>query len=223
MLGYNIMRSLELKYKELLMSNFLELCQTLNMKLCHDMAGIIGAIDNCVDLMEGDDNIRKKAVELLDINTKKLISRLKFYRTAYSIPINGEKVSVNEYKGLISSFLKEHNVSIKFNLDDNVYLTDDLAKIILCLIPTSTNSFSRTGKFDININLYKNECLVKIINNAGKLITDQLKLGILDGKIGINELNPYNAHEYYTYFLIEKTEHKLHINQLDNAIEYYLV
>jgi histidine phosphotransferase ChpT len=54
-------------------------------KLCHDLAGVIGAIANGAELLEDEDDeeIRKQAVELLAQSATQAGRRLRFFRIAF--------------------------------------------------------------------------------------------------------------------------------------------
>lgn len=62
------------------MSNTLKLIQTLGSKICHDLAGSIGTIDNCLSLLDSDNKIiRKQAKNLVLEESKNLVKRIKFF------------------------------------------------------------------------------------------------------------------------------------------------
>ena len=49
------------------MPKIIELSQSLNAKLCHDLAGSIGTVDNCLSLIDNDNKeISNQAKELAD-------------------------------------------------------------------------------------------------------------------------------------------------------------
>ncbi|CAN0601791.1 unnamed protein product, partial [Ectocarpus sp. 12 AP-2014] len=68
------------------MSKIIELSQALNAKLCHDLAGSIGTVDNCLNLIDNDNKaIGKQAKELAIIESANLVKRIKFFRTVYGL------------------------------------------------------------------------------------------------------------------------------------------
>ena len=63
----------------------LALVAQLCSKLCHDLAGVIGAIANGAELLEDEDDeeIRNQAVELLAQSAEQAGRRLRFFRIAF--------------------------------------------------------------------------------------------------------------------------------------------
>ena len=68
------------------MAKIIELSQALNAKLCHDLAGSIGTVDNCLGLIDNDNKeISTQAKELAIVESANLVKRIKFFRTAYGL------------------------------------------------------------------------------------------------------------------------------------------
>ncbi len=77
------------------MGKNLQLLQALNARICHDLAGSIGTIDNCIGLMElKDKSIRQKAKLVLSGESANLVKKIQFFRECYSILEESNKVSV---------------------------------------------------------------------------------------------------------------------------------
>jgi hypothetical protein len=76
------------------MNELLRVAQFFNTKLCHDIAGLIGAINNAIDYSNNpDESIRLQAKSLLDNSSKEAMKRLTFYREAYGV-IRNENVPI---------------------------------------------------------------------------------------------------------------------------------
>ena len=89
------------------MTDQIELSEALNSRLCHEFAGAIGAIDNCIGLISvKDEEVERIAVQLIKENTGKLINKLKLYRYAYSISDDFDNISMEEAIELSEKFLE---------------------------------------------------------------------------------------------------------------------
>ena len=71
------------------MTKNIELLQILISKLCHDLAGSVSTIYNCVDLIDEDQvSIKNQSRLLLSQETKNLVSKIKLYRYVYGYSNN---------------------------------------------------------------------------------------------------------------------------------------
>ncbi len=90
--------------------HFIELCQALNANICHRVAGLINAINNCVGLLEEpsekvDKNIKLKALLLMSDSSTKLVNKLNFFSYLYGISGKNEKVNVADLEEILNNLL----------------------------------------------------------------------------------------------------------------------
>ena len=81
--------------------HFIELCQALNANMCHRVAGLISAINNCIGLLEDpiekvDKDLKLKALSLISTSSTKLVNKLNFYCYLYGISGKHEKMNILE-------------------------------------------------------------------------------------------------------------------------------
>lgn len=198
------------------MTDIIELSQALNAKLCHELAGTIGAIENCTELIDSADSIiRNKAIQLINSNAEKLVSSLRLYRYTYGLSQKSEKTSMSEVKTLIDSFLSASKSKISFSLTNNQEVIDPkLGKLITCLFILVFNAI-RTG--EINIITSLNEITVSATGKQ-HLLNDK-KMDVLTGNF-TDALSVHNVHEYYIYHLAKKINCNLNISQTENYVEF---
>lgn len=82
----------------------LVLVAQLCSKLCHDLAGTIGAIANGAELLadEDDADIREQALGLLAQSAEQAARRLKFYRIAFGAGGSlGDRIDLGEFKDAV--------------------------------------------------------------------------------------------------------------------------
>ena len=211
------------------MSDLVDFAQTLNSKLCHEFAGTIGAINNCVELISiENEDIKNSAIELLKENTTKLVNKLKLYRYTYGISNDSDMIRKAEIIELSNKFLESDNRKIKF---DHIFtkshnISLDIAKMIFSLIIEAYNNFIKDGSITLTLIEDKNnhhKIQLKVTSKWLKIDMD--KSNILSGRNLENTLNIHNVNEYYLCYLTQKLYYKLSIdnNSLgDNIIEYTL-
>ena len=204
------------------MPKTLELSQAISTRLCHDLAGSVGTIDNCLSLFENSDkSISEKAKNLVEEESTKLISRLKVFRSAYGLGGEQEMSLVHLSKLLIDCF---KNIEIKLNLhfeEGIIYIESHLAKATICLTSLAAENINSKGIIDLYIN--------KDIENPIQLQSDgydlQLKtecIEILNGKANPS-VNVINCREHYINRLYTKKGYKLSVSKKGGSIKYNLL
>ncbi|WP_316354924.1 histidine phosphotransferase family protein [Candidatus Trichorickettsia mobilis] len=206
------------------MKNQLLFSELLASKLCHDFAGIIGAVDSCTELLSSADvSIKNSALQLLSINSRKLVSRLKFYRYAYGNIDSLENININEIQMLSNQCLDLVSQQIILQLRSNLHHTmlDKLVgKIIICLIIIAFEHIIKNGQINCQLSMINNKLSIIVQAIGGYQKIDQQKANILLGNENWNNLNIHNCHEYYTYYLHQQTQCELLITQSTEMIQY---
>jgi len=208
------------------MTDLVELAQALNSRLCHEFAGAIGAIDNCIGLITiKDEAVERIALQLIRENTGKLINKLKLYRYAYSISDDSDNISMQEIIELSEKFLESdtYQVKLECTFGNSINIPFNISKVLLSLIIEAYSNFIKNGTIKVDLCEDKSNCYkinVKVTSKTLKI--DKSKSNILLGKNLESSLTIYNVHEYYLYYLIQKLGYKLYskINLTDNIVEY---
>ncbi|WP_341764617.1 histidine phosphotransferase family protein [Candidatus Tisiphia endosymbiont of Beris chalybata] len=202
----------------------IRLCQALNEKISHDFAGLMGAIDNSMRLIQSKE-YQDKAITLVQSSIGKLIGRLQFYRHLYSIPCDNSNIEIGEINKLSINFLKlkNNNIKLTFQGFTTTPIKDSISKMIMCLIFIATDSLKKEGMILVNLEVASNNSFViKVIVTDKQLRFDENKNDILLGKGDAQNINTDNIHEYYTYYLTTECGYKLEINPTLGSIEYIL-
>ncbi len=206
------------------MEKIIKLTQLLSSKLCHELAGLIGAVDNCVGLLEFN-STQETAKKLLDINSKKLVSSIRLYRQLYGFTHLDEEMSPAELKNLISSNLEDDKILIFEELiKENIPL--NIAKIIIGLVICAKDNLIKDGKILISINIIKNNFVIKIkVTGSGSNIESnikikQSKIDLLLHGAELDDLNVQNVHEFYVHHLCQQQNFAINVNNPAKSIEY---
>lgn len=114
----------------------LALVAQLCSKLCHDLAGVIGAIANGAELLEDEDDeeIRNQAVELLAQSAEQAGRRLRFFRIAFGAGgALGDVIDVGELRDAVEGQLGGGRLKIEWPAD-LARLSKAEAKLLLNLM-----------------------------------------------------------------------------------------
>ncbi|MBO6825247.1 MAG: hypothetical protein JJ879_03530 [Sneathiella sp.] len=132
----------------------LKLAALMSSKLCHDIIGPVGAVNNGIELLqdEGSADMRDQAIELVSQSAGEAAARLQFYRLAYGLAGGmGSEVSVRDARTLCRGFIKYGKVEL--NWPDEVggaeNLSKDAIKIICNLISIAVGALPRGGNVDV--------------------------------------------------------------------------
>lgn len=150
------------------MSKIVEFSELLVTKLCHDLAGAIGAVDNGVEFLREistSKEINKKAIDLLTSSSNEAVSKLKFFRYIYGMTSDYGESDLSDIKGLVNSFYK--NTKYNFNWTQGksetgvLQLSNQASRMMCNMLYITTQSMISAG--DLNISILPNK-------NSGKEI-----------------------------------------------------
>jgi hypothetical protein len=146
------------------MPKTLELLQTLNAKICHDLAGSIGTVDNCLGMIDNkNQTIGEQAKDLAIAESKNLVARIKFFRSAYG-PIDGEsETSIVNLSKTLQDYFVNSKSKLKVSFEEGLIFIDArIAKIVTCLVIIADDALVSNGEVNLSItNDEKNPISVK--------------------------------------------------------------
>ena len=89
------------------------IAELLCTRLCHDLTGPIGAVNNGVEFLseEGDD-MQEQAIELISNSAQEAVTRLQFYRYAYGKVSDSGESSISDKQPLLEEFFKGLKIAI---------------------------------------------------------------------------------------------------------------
>lgn len=206
------------------MIDVIKLSQVLNSRLCHQIAGTVGAVNNLADLIDSYNNkIKKQASILIKQNSERLANQLIYYRYAYGFSNDTEVLNAVDIKKITtkSLSLKENGIEFKVTNLLKIPIEVNIAKLLMCLIISAYNNIVKDGMIEIELQHVRGYKLkIKAIGGQQK-IEDETITALTNWNEKI-DLTVFNSHECYIYHLIQKTGCKLVVNQLDDAVEYCL-
>ena len=181
----------------------LEISQCIATKLCHDLAGAIGAINSGLDFIDSSNSdIKDKALDLIKSSSTLSVNRLVFFRHTYGIIKHIGEANFDEIKKVAEDFLTDSKVTLNFHEKyfhiPGIFISANLGKLILCLIQQGYNNLIHGGKIAIEIKKEKdkNIILIEAIGPSPKI--DQEKNDILNDSTKKYELTTHNCTAFFT-------------------------
>lgn len=200
----------------------IELSELLSVKLCHDLAGPVGAVNNGIELLkEGGDGIYEQAVGLAEMSAKNAVSRVLFYRQAYGAINREAPANIHSIKEKSENFFEGTKVEVEWNesFDGAKDITGDMGKLILNVLLLVSSSMIYGGKVEVgaskkSIILSGEGRSIKLEPDAEAMVSGRFDKGF---KIDVK-----NVQSYYVYRLMQKMNIKSDVSVGDSKIEVLL-
>ena len=205
------------------MSDTLKLIQALGSKICHDLAGSIGTIDNYLGLLDSDNKtIGNQAKDLVLQESKNLVKRIKFFRSTYGLVENESRLSIIDIVDLLKNFFDESK--IKFNahiMGDLLSVNAHMAKVAYCLVSIASENIGSEGSIDLYIH-EENDTLFKIQSNGRNFHLKHGSFVVLNGGVA-EPLTITNCREHYASNICSEYGYKLSISKNVGSTEYFVI
>ncbi len=177
------------------MSNELKLAELLCTRLCHDLAGPIGAVNNGAELLDEDESTAKQAFALIQMSAKNAVNKLMFFRNAYGrINFSGE-ADLYDLKSLAEAYLEGGKVTVEWEGLDNaeISVSRRMGRLMLLLVLVSSESLVRGGVVKINLYAGAFGTGISALASGSNIKFDDSDKSVLSGVYNLDEIEPKKA------------------------------
>lgn len=193
-----------------------KLSELLISRLCHELAGAIGAIDNGVEYVEENSSqlIEADVLSLLGASSKQLTSRLKFYRAAYGLAC--QKLDcITEIRILaVSLFESEDGIDLNWPMSPEIPIfKGNEGRFLLNLLIVAKQCLPYGGCVDVDF--YNEKYVVSATGKDAKLQDSYIKLST--GNMDVSLLTAREIHDYYTLQLAASVSKGIEVQTNDEA------
>lgn len=204
----------------------IKICELLTTKICHDLAGPLGAVNNGMELLkDGNLSMQDQYIELAEMSAKQAIDRLLFFRQAYGVTHEGSVVELTKFKELIGNYLLSINIDspASFKINNNSKIDSGLAKIIYNLILLAAPCLIGNVKIAITIensdNKKYNASVIATADNI--IIADNIKASFgKDHHVPDLELKSFQA--VITNHLARTLDAKVTLSAKDKMLSFQI-
>jgi histidine phosphotransferase ChpT len=129
----------------------LELAALLSSKICHDVIGPVGAINNGLEILNEEDNADAKSYALHVIRnvTEQAAARLQFARFAFGAAGSaGATINVATVEQIAGGFVGQGKHRLKWRLPPGD-MSKDRVKLLLNLIASAVTALPRGGEIEV--------------------------------------------------------------------------
>lgn len=180
------------------MTSDTKLAEMLCTRLCHDLTGPIGAVNNGAEFLEEDGfDMDHEALQLILSSATEAVHRLQFYRQAYGRLNDHGEASLAQKKQLVEDFFSTTKIKVDWPnnpAEADLSISQKMGRLILNLLIISAGTLIRGGT--ISIHLSADEAGAKTIEMEGKGDTikiDDDVLRVLRKEAQLSQLSPKTA------------------------------
>ncbi|MCI4661958.1 MAG: histidine phosphotransferase family protein [Neomegalonema sp.] len=126
----------------------LTLASLLSSKICHDLVGPVGALNNGIEIINdgADADLKEHAFQLVTTSARQAAARLQFFRAAFGAGGSlGEMMQVQEIQTLTGDFLDGSRVALEWSPSENA-ISRDAVRLLLNLMLIGVDSLPRGGR-----------------------------------------------------------------------------
>jgi histidine phosphotransferase ChpT len=132
------------------------LAEMIATRLCHDLTGPIGAVNNGVEFLDDEGfDMQNEAVQLILSSAHEAVNRLQFYRQAYGYMGDHGEASLSEKKKLALNFFSRTKVTLDWpdsHTDaSGVAMNQTAARLLLNLLIIVGGSAIRGGTLSVRV------------------------------------------------------------------------
>ncbi len=203
-----------------------KLAEMLTTRLCHDLTGPIGAVNNGAEFLaeEGFD-MQNQAVALIVSSAHEAVNRLQFYRQAYGRVGDVGEASLSEKKKLVSDFFSASKIVVDWpdaHTDSaGVPVSQKLSRLMLNLIIIASTCTIRGGVLTVRLHKTANdEKHIEIAITGNSMKVDADMVAILTAANPTVALTPKSSQLYLTRLLSQELEASIRIEHSECSLAF---
>ena len=211
----------------------LKVVQLLSSRLCHELVGPAGAVQNGIELFEemGSDE-GEKALKIVASSGEQLSARLAFFRLTFGLGgLIGSKSPLAEAHDLTHAFLAGSRISLDWPLEIRENIGDTITsltvKLLLNMILVAIDGIPRGGVLKISLERAVNTqgepaiCIVVNASGAGACLNEGLQFALSSENFSQAEqgLNAYNIHGFFCQRLAEEQLSTVEFSLLQDVVQ----
>jgi histidine phosphotransferase ChpT len=183
----------------------LRVLELLASRLCHDLVGPVGAINNGLEMIADEESgMAEEALELADTSARRAANTLQFYRLAYGTA--GDRVG-SDYRDLreLSIGLLSHT-KIELQWEEIAApdgAPDGLGKLILNMVVLAEESLPRGGTITVGFATDGAVQVSVVASGPGGSMREETK-DAMEDSVRVRDLTPRNVQGYFTCLLAKR-------------------
>ena len=185
----------------------MRVAELLASRLCHDLVGPIGAVNNGMELLEDEDlGMSDDAIQLSANSARQAANILQFYRLAYGMSGGRIDDGLGGLRELATGFLASSKTTLDWSTVEQPAedMPEGLGKLLLNVLVLGEECLPRGGT--LSVSLAEGSAGLEVAVTAqgtGARLREESQLVLIDD-MAIEELTPRNVHGYFTRLLAQR-------------------
>jgi len=182
----------------------LQLAALLCSRLCHDLIGPIGALNNGIEILADEDEpaMREQATQLLGDSADEAARRLRFYRLAFGASGGmGQSIPLSEAREATLGLFHKGRTKLEWPADVNLPSVDkSLVKLVLNMVLLAGAALPRGGILSLRSGSGEHSPVVVAAAGTGARVESEIQT-ILDQKLDHALIDSQNVVAFYAVAL----------------------
>jgi histidine phosphotransferase ChpT len=180
------------------------MAELLCTRLCHDLTGPIGAVNNGAEfLSEEGASMQSQAVELITTSAFSAVTRLQFYRMAYGHVKDQGEANLSEKQRVATDFFTGSKITLDWpdthTEAADVSISIKMSRLIFNLLIVASSTLIRGGTIAVRISQDTAGQRIISVKSAGAGLKWEPEMEhLFTGKVSMEELTPKNVQVYLT-------------------------
>ena len=187
--------------------------ELLISRLCHDIVGPIGAVNNGLELMADDDlGMADDALELASRSAGQATTLLQFFRLAYGSAGLREVADSPALQSLAADFLAHEKASLDWPPSAApLELPEGSGKLVLNMIALAAEALPRGGS--VAVALHPGASIEVAAQGEDVGFRQEVEEGLAES-VAVEELTPRSVHGYFTRQVARRLGGELRVEHL---------
>jgi histidine phosphotransferase ChpT len=184
----------------------LRVAELLASRLCHDLVGPIGAVNNGMELIEDEDpGMIGEALALTANSAKQAANTLQFFRLAYGMAGAQVGGDLSSLRDLASGYLGSGKTTLEWSVQtDPAGAPDGLGKLILNMIALAGEGLPKGGVLSVSVGAGTGGLDVSVTAaGPGATLREETEPA-LHPDVSVGDLTPRNVQGYFTRILARR-------------------
>lgn len=201
-----------------------KLAEMLCTRLCHDLTGPIGAVNNGAEFLEDEGfDMENEAVKLILSSAHEAVARLQFFRQAYGrVSDSGETCLADKKKLAVDYFASS---KVKLDWPDShtdasgISISQKTGRLILNLLVIAGGSLIKGGTLSVRLSATDEFKQVHVTALGDAIKIDPEMHNILTGNGAESSLSPKSAQPFLTAKLVQEVGASFTLNVQPTSLE----
>ncbi len=189
--------------------------ELLASRLCHDLVGPVGAVNNGLELLEEEDEVglADEAVGLVRASARQAADALQFYRMAYGMAGSQVGSDLTELGELATHYLRSDRLDLDWRVSSQPEGIEGLGKFLLNLAAFGAECLPRGGRLLVESELRDGTLYARVTAEGEGCKIREESRAALDDTADVASLTPRSVQGFFIKRLVHRLGGELHIDE----------